>query len=74
MPRTRSSKSTADYSSLQSGRVLPESAVAACRGLDSLAPVEEDVFIAKSRPTTEGQVPLITSPPILYAEVKKGTR
>ena len=67
MPHTRSSKPTAD-SPLQSARVLPESEVAASRGLESLAPVEEDVFVEESKPTTEGQVLSIASPPILYSE------
>jgi len=67
MPRTRSSKSTLDILS-SSAWVLSESEVAASRGPDVLAPVEEDVFIAEPRPTTGRQVPSITSPPILYAK------
>jgi len=64
---TRSSKSTADSPS-QSARVLPKSEVAASRGLESLAPVEESVFTDEPRPTTGGQVQSIASPPILSAE------
>jgi len=67
MPRTRSSKSTA-YSPSQAAQALPESEVAASRGSESLAAVEESVFVDESRPTTGGQVQSIASPPILSAE------
>ena len=65
--RPRSSKSTVDSPS-QSARVLRESGVAASSGLESLAPVEESVFVGEPRPNTGGQVKSIASPPILSAE------
>ena len=50
------------------GPVLPESEVAASRGLEFLAPVEESVFVDEPRPTTGEQVQSIASPLILSAE------
>jgi len=67
MPRTRSSKHTADVPSL-SAQVLPESGVAASSGLESLAPDEESVFVDESRPDPGWQVLSIVFPPTSSAE------